>query len=251
MDMEPRSGIAIEAGGGEYTVPLKSFLRMVLQRLWIIMLTAIVISGAVVGHGLMQKPVYQASSEILVGKKQGSDVVISPMEIQGLQQIAQTAVQAIDSRRVADAVIKKEGLDTTPGAVLSNMKVEQVASTQFIQVYYSDTNPDRARKVANALGEVSAQELSDINSKDITASVWEKAVKPGSPSAPRLVRNGILALLLGLLVGMGLAVLAEYLDDSWRFPEEVEEVSGVPAFGIIPKFEATKTRKKAARKGSR
>jgi capsular polysaccharide biosynthesis protein len=42
--------------------------------------------------------------------------------------------------------------------------------------------------------------------------------------------------LLGSLLGVGLAFLLEYVDDSWTSPDEVEEVSGVPTFGVIPAF---------------
>jgi capsular exopolysaccharide synthesis family protein len=41
------------------------------------------------------------------------------------------------------------------------------------------------------------------------------------------------------MLGIGLAFIMEYLDDSWRSPDEVERISGVPAFGVIPKSGAT------------
>ena len=45
--------------------------------------------------------------------------------------------------------------------------------------------------------------------------------------------------------GMRLAFLLEYVDDSWRSPEEAEQVSGVPTFGVIPEFEALTGKKEA------
>jgi capsular polysaccharide biosynthesis protein len=46
--------------------------------------------------------------------------------------------------------------------------------------------------------------------------------------------------MLGGILGLGLAFLLENLDDSWRSPEEVELVSGVPTFGVIPVYEFSK-----------
>ena len=71
----------------------------------------------------------------------------------------------------------------------------------------------------------------------ITATVWETAVLPEHPVKPNPLRNAAVALVLGTFLGLGLAFLLEYLDDSWNSPEEVERVSGIPTFGVIPEFE--------------
>jgi capsular polysaccharide biosynthesis protein len=75
----------------------------------------------------------------------------------------------------------------------------------------------------------------------ITATVWERAAVPDSPVSTNPLRNALLGLLLGGMLGLGLAFLLEYLDDSWRSPEEVEQVSGVPTFGAIRTFEVPRT----------
>jgi capsular polysaccharide biosynthesis protein len=48
---------------------------------------------------------------------------------------------------------------------------------------------------------------------------------------------------LGLMLGIGLALLMEYLDYSWRSPEEVEQISGVPTFATIPEFRFATSKK--------
>ncbi len=67
-----------------------------------------------------------------------------------------------------------------------------------------------------------------------TVQVIEPAVLPTSPVSPRPMRNLILGLLLGTMVGIGLAALQESLDDSLRTPEDVEKEVGLPLLGIIP-----------------
>jgi capsular polysaccharide biosynthesis protein len=43
---------------------------------------------------------------------------------------------------------------------------------------------------------------------------------------------------------VGLAFVLEFLDDHWRSPGEVEQVTGVPTLGIIREFKVAKNRKK-------
>jgi capsular polysaccharide biosynthesis protein len=62
--------------------------------------------------------------------------------------------------------------------------------------------------------------------------------------SPKPLRNGLLALVLGLMLGTGMAFLLEYLDHSWRSPEEAEQITGVPTVGIIPEFKILEDNKK-------
>jgi succinoglycan biosynthesis transport protein ExoP len=58
--------------------------------------------------------------------------------------------------------------------------------------------------------------------------------------SPKPVRNGAVALFVGLLIGVGIALLLEYLDDSIRSRETLETLSGLPVVGVIPKFPSPK-----------
>ena len=66
------------------------------------------------------------------------------------------------------------------------------------------------------------------------AKVSAYAVTPAALEGPDPLRVGLLALAVGLMLGIGLAFLLERLEASWSSPEEVEQFSGVPTFGTIP-----------------
>ena len=68
-------------------------------------------------------------------------------------------------------------------------------------------------------------------------SVVDRAQVPGGPSKPRPMRNMMLAGIIGLVTGVALAFLLEYLDESIRSPEDVEKKLGLPLLGSIPKLE--------------
>jgi succinoglycan biosynthesis transport protein ExoP len=66
--------------------------------------------------------------------------------------------------------------------------------------------------------------------------VVDRARVPVRPSSPNKKRNLILALLLGLGGGVGLAFLFDFLDNSIKTSEDVERYSGLPTLGVVPKF---------------
>lgn len=64
--------------------------------------------------------------------------------------------------------------------------------------------------------------------------VVDRALTPGSPSSPRLMRALMMALALGLAAGFGTAYLLERLDDKIRTVEQVELTTGLSTLGVIP-----------------
>jgi capsular polysaccharide biosynthesis protein len=186
---------------------------------------------------------------VFVGQKPTTGEGNLAGNVEGLQSLTQTMIIAIDSRPVASEAIQRLGLKMEPDALLGNLDIEQVESSTFIQLTYTDTDPKRAQRVVNTVGEVSSERIAQISAaaSPITAAVWEAAIVPNTPVRPDPVRNGVLAAGLGLMLGIGLAFLMEYLDDTWRSPEEVERVSGVPTFATVPEFDLAKNERKKGR----
>lgn len=215
---------------------------MVWKRFWIVALVATVLVGAAVGASLLQTPRYEASVQILVGQ---GGLTESPNEVLGLQQLTQTMAQIASSRPVSEAVIEDLDLSADVEEFASNRTVSQVSATQVIEIGYTDTDPVRAQEIANATAEAFSEQVSEMTSSDtpITARILSRAEAPDEPASPEPLRNGALALAFGAMLGVGLALLLEFFDDSWSSPEEAEQVSGVPTFGIIPEFAAVAGKK--------
>ncbi|TMI82680.1 MAG: hypothetical protein E6H03_05115 [Bacillati bacterium ANGP1] len=63
---------------------------------------------------------------------------------------------------------------------------------------------------------------------------YEQARAPTAPVKPRRQMNTLFGGMLGLMVGVAGAFLAEQLDDTVKSAEEVERVLGAPVLGAIP-----------------
>ncbi len=109
---------------------------------------------------------------------------------------------AIDSHPVAEETIRRLNLDMTSAELLDNLTIEQVENTSFIVLTYEDTDPARATYIANTVGEVSSELISD----GVQISVWEKASLPTTPVSPHPLRNGLLTLVIGLVLCVGVVL---------------------------------------------
>jgi polysaccharide biosynthesis transport protein len=64
--------------------------------------------------------------------------------------------------------------------------------------------------------------------------VVDPALAPGGPSRPQKARNILLAFLIGLVGGVGLALFREYLDNTVKSPDDIEALTGLPSLAVVP-----------------
>jgi capsular exopolysaccharide synthesis family protein len=67
--------------------------------------------------------------------------------------------------------------------------------------------------------------------------IVEQAVIPSSPASPNKTVNGVLGIFLGLIFGLGLAFLMEYLDDRIRRVEDLKAFAPITLLGAVPEFD--------------
>ena len=69
----------------------------------------------------------------------------------------------------------------------------------------------------------------------VVAKVWEEAEPALGPGRPKVFFYMVLAAIIGIGLGVGLAFFLEYLDTSVKSLEDVERFLGVPVLAVIPK----------------
>jgi capsular polysaccharide biosynthesis protein len=184
----------------------------------VLVITVVLAAYAVTSASLQQAPTYEASAQVWVDPQQGdqqtyvtrSGEEIQPLppspSVEKLQELTQTMVHAIESRPVAEEAIQRLGLEMSPSELLDNLTVEQIEGTSFIVLTYEDTDPVRAQRIVNTVGEVFSEFISD-RSSEFTSTVVEKAAIPATPASPHPLRNGLLTLVIGLVLCVGTVVV--------------------------------------------
>ena len=112
------------------------------------------------------------------------------------------------------------------------MEMKQKAIQYNILKREADTNKELYKGLLQRMKEAGV-------SAAITASniqVLDQAEPPARPHRPNKQLNLLLAAVIGLFLGVGMAFFFEYLDNTVKTPDDVEEMVGLPSFGMVPEI---------------
>ena len=169
----------------EETIDLREYFAIIKKRFWIIALLAIIsalISGVI--SFFMLNPVYEAKSTLIVNAdKQAETQIVTGDQITVTQKLAVTYGEIIKSRIVLDDVIKNLKLENTYESLSGQITVSPVNDTQIISISVQDTNPQKARDIANEIPKVFEKEAKRIT-KANDVQVIDKATLPKNPIKP-------------------------------------------------------------------
>ncbi|MFY9447024.1 MAG: Wzz/FepE/Etk N-terminal domain-containing protein [Dethiobacteria bacterium] len=220
----------------EQELDLRDLWHMVVNR-WqfivVIPLVAMLISAVV--SIFFITPQYQSSATLLVLKQQ-PEQSLQYSDLQISRQLVQTYREIARSRRVLDSVIDNLKLDYSYGQLREKVEVTSVRDTEVIHITVTDPNPRLARRIANQVADSFKAQTEEIMQLE-SVTILDYAVIPSRPVSPRIPLNIAIALVVGLMVAAGLVFLLEYLDNTVKTPEDVQEYLGLPVLGIIPYVE--------------
>ncbi len=137
------------------------------------------------------------------------------------------------SERFREIHTRESMLAEQRDAVRAQIRTLQPKQARYLQL--SETVKQN-RKIYNDYSEHSKQltVATSVNLNEI--SLVDPADPPTAPVKPNRLLNVTMAVLVGLLGGIGLAFFLEYIDDSVKGPEDVERYLRTPLLGVVPRF---------------
>ena len=103
----------------------------------------------------------------------------------------------------------------------------------------ADTNRELYKDILQRMKEAGVS--AGIKASNI--QIIDQAELPTSPYKPDKKRNLLLAAVVGLFLGVGLVFFFEYLDNTVKTPEDVEQLIRLPSFGMVPEISSERRRR--------
>ena len=214
------------------------------EKITVVVLSFILISSLYTTFFMKQE--YEANVKVFIGKQkfQNTTESYNNEEITLYQRLITTYSEVIKSKKLISKSINDSKVNylsnkdgkITYDSVISNFTVNPITNTQIIEVKYKSLNPQQSYDLL-----YSTTENLIAYSKELYPTVNIKVleqvhVNHGNLLSKKLTIVG-LALILGLITGVGGVLGLMYLDNTFKSKKAIEEQMGIPVLGVIPNVE--------------
>ncbi|MEH7395048.1 YveK family protein [Priestia megaterium] len=219
----------------EETISLRELFAVLRKRLWLIVLITIIAAtvSAVISFFVLT-PVYESKTQILVNQAKNDQQLYNTQTVQTNVQLINTYNDIITSPAILDKVIKELKLDKSAQTLSGQIQVTNAKDSQVAQIVVKDTSAKRATEIANTTASVFKKEVPKLMNVD-NVKVLSKASfgESASPVKPQPLLNVAIAIVVGLMVGVGLSFLLEYLDNTLKTEQDIENILELPVMGVV------------------
>jgi receptor protein-tyrosine kinase len=219
-------------------VELRDYLRIARRR-WMMIVGCMVTALAMAALVTFQAtPQYASNARLFVSTAQHDSSDAYQGSLFSAQRVTSYA-DLTSGQELASRVINDLGLDMEPSELSEKISATVVPETVIMEISVTDSNPQQAQRLTQAVAEELTQFVSELetppgkSNAPIKASVVDAASLPEAPVSPQPLRNLALAAVLGLLLGLGAAVLRELLDTSVKNHADAHEATGAAVMGTI------------------
>lgn len=229
---------------------LRDYFQIVRKRLWMIVSIVIVVCLLAGVYSLFIKnPVYEASTKIIVNQTQQVQATASQLDLNQINtniQLINTYKEIIKTPAILDVVAKNyPEFNITAEELLKKVNVSSVNNTQVMTLVVRDNSYQRAAEIVNAISLVFKQEIPSLfNVQNVSILNEAKLNPPAAPEPvePNVVMNLAIAFIVSLMIGLGIAFLLEYMDDTLKTEEDIERYLGLPTIAMITRLGQEETK---------
>ncbi|HET7480030.1 MAG TPA: Wzz/FepE/Etk N-terminal domain-containing protein [Rubrobacteraceae bacterium] len=209
---------------------------------WRRLISIIVLSLLIVGltFALLRERAYTAEAIVLVEPQQ--EVPAEDME-PFLRDVTGAVTSSEDF--IVD-VRRKAGWKGTPEEFARRLDVQSLVTsdgTPTIRVRFESVDAEEAARTANAYAALFTERVDLLNDRQLAggalaadARVASKASLPDRPSGAGPLFYVAGAIVAGMLIGGGMALLLENRARSWRDARDAELTLRAPVLGVIPEY---------------
>ncbi|SFD67432.1 Capsular polysaccharide biosynthesis protein [Lentibacillus persicus] len=205
---------------GPKEINLREYFTLIKKRFWIILLVTLIAgAGGYIYSNMNSTPLYETSTRVIIGTGE------EEMDMN-------TLMVMITDPMIMETVANELQLARSPGQIAGQIEVTQIEESQVVSIKATDSDPETAMNIANSTAAMFKQEIKQIlDFKGV--QLLSEAELNTAPINTDQNRTLIMAIVFGLMTGIGLVFILDAMDGAIRKEDEAEDILGVPVLGTI------------------
>lgn len=176
-------------------------------------------------------PQYSSTTQLLVNQSQEAET-IQRSDIDTNVQLINTYSDIIRGPVTLEPVREILDIDKSVSTLRNQINVTTENNSQVFSVQVIDDNPYDAATIANTVASVFQENLPDVMSID-NVSIISEAGPNLNPDSPNNTLNLAIGIALGGLIGVALAFLLEFMDNTVKDEKFITDEIGWPNLGRV------------------
>ena len=179
-------------------------------------------------------PMYQSTTKLVLVSESNHQTGITQGDVQLNSNLVATYTEIVKSKDILNKVIKYLDLeDETVDSLNKKITVSTTTNTQTINIRVIDSDNKKAKMISDELARVFSEEISKIYKLD-NVYVYEKATLATSPYNMNIIKDNIIFIGIGLVLGLGIVFCMFMLDTTIKSVEDVEDRLQLNVLGRLP-----------------
>ena len=229
----------------EEGITLGELLQMIRKHIVSAIVVCVVVFAAVAAYTFLAPKKYEATAELLAMSGQGAisdNANASQYSSIGSYINTQIATypQLVKTEAVLAPVIDDLGLDTTVAETAELITASNPDGTFMVGITAETEDPALSQQLANAVADSLSEQVSTSmntvteDQAPVSLSVVQQAALPEGQSSPNVPLYLAAGLVVGVILGIGFAIVREMLNTRIDTTSDVRGILGSSAIGSIP-----------------
>lgn len=216
------------------TLDIQDLIFTIFRRWKVIILTMIpvIILGFIFAN--TRPTIYEAQTNLIIsGNNPGISLDKSDIDLN--QKLTTTYLELAKSKSILKNIIKKFDLKDDEKALAASISILPIKDTEIITLSYKNQDPQMAAVITNEIAKQFITRVTEVM-KVRNITVIDKAQIPEKPLPKKRALILLASGIAGLILGVGIAFIIEFMFAKLRKPTDMEKILKIPMLGMIPEF---------------
>lgn len=222
----------------EETISLKEIFEILRKHLTTIFISLFVgLALAGIATFFVITPKYSSQTQLIVTLPQSETTNVNDVNtnLQMINTYKDMIVSDLVLNEVKDRLESENNVKMTAGQIKTAIAVNQSQNSQMFSIQAVSTNAVTAQQIANTTSLVFQENAKDVMNVD-KISIISNAIASTTPISPNNKLNLSIGIVIGLIVGVGIAFLLELLDRTVKDDKFITDSIGFTVLGTVPKM---------------